>query len=245
MMSINNFSNIKIKIFATTKGIKIVDSPMKIQILNVLDEQISEAEVVKKVGKSKSTISVHLKNLIDDDIVSFKSHPIDKRSKLFYICAEYIGEIYPDKIIYKTPKIESSIANRDELYSEMFKQFKSLLLLHGLQVEPLEVTTGENLGQKIYELLEFTDFDDLLDVIKAKFEELELGHIKVSSTDPLIFKNKGCNECFKLQYNMPTCNVTKGILKGIFTKYYDKEVSVDEVECISNYDDCCTFLIEP
>ena len=61
MMPINKFNNTKIKIYATTKGIKIVDSPIKIQILNILDGQVSEIEIVKQTGKSKSTISVHLK----------------------------------------------------------------------------------------------------------------------------------------------------------------------------------------
>ncbi|MCD7781686.1 MAG: ArsR family transcriptional regulator [Methanosphaera sp.] len=217
---------------------------MKIQILNVLDGQVSEAEIVKQVGKSKSTISVHLKNLIEDGIVSYKSHPLDRRSKLFYIYADYIGEIYPDKIIYKIPEIESNIDTREELYIEIFRQYKSLLLLHGLQVEPLEVATGENIGKQFYESMVYDTFEELVALVEDKFNQLGLGNLKIASTDPLILKNTGCHECFNLQYNIPTCNVTKGILKGIFSNYYDSQISVDEVECISKYDDSCTFIIE-
>lgn len=244
MMPINNYNKTKVKIFSTTKGIKIVDSPIKIQILNILDGQVSEAEIVKQTGKSKSTISVHLKNLIDDKIISFKSHPLDRRSKLFYIYADYIGEIYPDKIIYKLPEMQSEISTQARLYMEIFRQFKSILLLHGLQIEPLEVATGQRIGEKIYESFEYKTLEELIDLIKNKFEELDLGHIKVSSMNPLILKNSGCHECFKLQYNMPTCNVTKGIIKGIFEKHFGKKVSVEEVECTSKYDDCCTFIVD-
>lgn len=244
MMPINNFNNTKIKIFSTTKGIKIVDSPIKIQILNILEGHISEAEIVKETGKSKSTISVHLKNLIDEGIISFKSHPLDRRSKLFYIIAEYIGEIYPDKIIYKSPDIESEINNQEQLYTELFRQYKSILLVHGLQLEPLEVETGKNIGKNIYQSFEYDTFRDLLDLIIGKFEELKLGKIKVSSEKPLIIKNNNCLECKDLQYNIPLCNITKGILKGIFEEYYGKAVSVEEVECTSKYDDCCTFIVE-
>ncbi len=244
MMPINNFNNTKIKIFSTTKGIKIVDSPIKIQILNILDGQISEADIVKQTGKSKSTISVHLKNLIDEGIISFKSHPLDRRSKLFYIIAEYIGEIYPDKIIYKSPDIESELNTREELYTELFRQYKSILLVYGLQLEPLEVETGKNLGKKIYQSFEYDTFSELLDLIIEKFDELEIGNIKISSEKPLIIKNNNCRECKDLQYNIPLCNITKGILKGIFEEYYEKRVSVEEVECTSKYDDCCTFIVE-
>ncbi len=244
MMPINNFNNTKIKIYSTNKGIKIVDSPIKIQILNMLEGQVSEADIVNEIGKSKSTISVHLKNLIDDGIVSFKSHPMDRRSKLFYILADYIGEIYPDKIIYKYPEVNSQLDTREQLFTEIFRQYKSTLLVHGLQLEPLEVETGKNVGKEIYASLEFETFDQLIDAIIEKFEQLGLGHVKLSSDNPLILKNYDCNECNGLQYNMTLCNLTKGVFKGIFEEFYKKEVSVEEVECTSKYDDCCTFLIE-
>lgn len=244
MMPINNFNNTKIKIFSTNKGIKIVDSPIKIQILNILEGQISEADIVNETGKSKSTISVHLKNLIEEGIISFKSHPLDRRSKLFYIIADYIGEIYPDKIIYQSPNINSELNNQEQLYTELFRQYKSILLVHGLQLEPLEVEAGRNIGKHIYQSFEYDKFEELLNLIIEKFDELEMGHIKISSEKPLIIKNNNCHECKDLQYNIPLCNVTKGILKGIFEEYYEKQVSVEEVECTSKYDDCCTFIVE-
>lgn len=244
MMPINNFNNTKIKIFSTNKGIKVVDSPIKIQILNMLEGQVSEADIVNETGKSKSTISVHLKNLIDEGIISFKSHPMDRRSKIFYILADYIGEIYPDKIIYRYPEIDSQIDTKDKFFNEVFRQFKSILLVHGLQLEPLEIETGKNMGKELYSSLEFETFDELIESITLKFEQLNLGHIKISSTNPLILKINECSECSGLQYNLPMCNIIKGVLKGIFEEYYNQQISIEEVECTSKYDDCCTFLIE-
>jgi len=243
MMPIANYNETKIKIYSTNKGIKIVDSPIKIQILNILEGEVSEAEIVRQTNKSKSTISVHLKNLIDEGIISFRSHPLDKRSKLFYIYANYIGEIYPDRIIYKLPEMLSDINTEADLYIEELRQLKSMSLIHGLQLEPLEIKTGELIGKKIFENLEFETLDELVDSLCVKFESLNIGTIKIASTNPLILKNYDCNECFNVQYNIPTCNMTKGILKGIFTKYYGEEVSVEEVECKSKMDDSCTFIV--
>jgi len=244
MMPITNYNDIKIKIYSTNKGIKIVDSPIKIQILNILDGQVSEAEIVSKTGKSKSTISVHLKNLIDEGIINYKSHPLDRRSKLFYVVSDYIGEIYPDKIINKSPEITDEINNKEKLYFEVFRQFKSTLLLHGLQLEPLEVATGQIIGKSLHEEFKYETLEELLEQIKEKFEQLGLGELKVSSVEPLIFKNNDCKECFNIQYNLPTCNMTKGILKGILEIYYGKEIFIEEVECISKFDDSCTFIVD-
>ena len=41
-------------------------------------------EIVSNTGKSKSTVSVHLKSLREAGIVSFKTHPDDNRKKIFY-----------------------------------------------------------------------------------------------------------------------------------------------------------------
>ena len=83
----------------------------------------------------------------------------------------------------------------------MFRQYKSILLVHGLQLEPLEVETGKKIGKEIYQSFEFDTYDELLNLIVDKFEKLKLGNIKVSSDKPLILKNNNCHECKKLQYN--------------------------------------------
>ena len=57
-MPINKFNNTKIKIYATTKGIKIVDSPIKIQILNILDGQVSEIEIVKQENPNQQYLYI-------------------------------------------------------------------------------------------------------------------------------------------------------------------------------------------
>ena len=244
MMPINNFNNTRVKIYSTSKGIKIVDSPIKIQILGMLDGKSSEADIVKGTGKSKSTISVHLRSLIDEGVINYKSHPLDRRSKLFYIVADFIGEIFPDKIIFGTPEIESGLNSKGKFYTELFRQYKSLLLYNGLSLWPLEVKVGENIGESLYKEFEYESLSELIELLVKSFEELGLGNIKVSSEDPLIIKVTDCHECSGLQYNLPICNVTLGIFKGVFSQYAGAPVTVEEVECVSNYDDSCTFTID-
>ena len=242
MIPINIYENTKIKIYSTSDGIKIVTSPIKIQILNMLTDKVSEADIVKETGKS---ISVHLKNLLDERIISYKAHPLDRRSKLFYIYADYIGEIYPDNIIYALPEIEQDISKKEGLFIEIYRQFKGLLLHHGLDVSPLEIITGERIGKKTYDEFKAETLDELLDELKQRFLDLGLGDLSINITDDsLMFKLKECHECYNLEYNMATCNIVKGMLKGIFSAFYKKAVSVEEVECCSKYDDHCTFIVE-
>ncbi|MCI5867695.1 MAG: ArsR family transcriptional regulator [Methanosphaera sp.] len=244
MIPINIYDNTKIKIYSTADGIKIVNSPIKIQILNMLDEKISEAEIVKRTGKSKSTISVHLKNLVDEGILSYKSHPLDRRSKLFYIYADYVGEVYPGQIIYSLPEVQEDIIDPHGLFTEVHRQCKGLLLHHGLELSPLETKAGERIGRDLYKKLEFDGFEGFLDALRKYFAELEIGELTITHTDNTVLKLKGCHTKFDIEYNISTCCITTGMIKGVFSEYYQCDVSVEEVECVSKYDDCCTFIVE-
>lgn len=65
-------------------GIDVVKSPVKLTILEMLRSNDMEFdEIVRNTGKSKSTISVHLKSLREDGIISYRLGESDSRRKIF------------------------------------------------------------------------------------------------------------------------------------------------------------------
>ena len=67
-------------------GVNVVKSPVKLTILEMLrDGDMEFDEIVSNTGKSKSTISVHLKSLREDGIISYRMDPKDNRKKIFYL----------------------------------------------------------------------------------------------------------------------------------------------------------------
>ena len=82
-----------IQIFSNSEnniGVNVVKSPVKLTILEMLrDSEMEFDEIVSNTGKSKSTVSVHLKSLRELGIVSYKIHPEDNRKKIFYINSKY------------------------------------------------------------------------------------------------------------------------------------------------------------
>ena len=67
-------------------GVNVVKSPVKLTILEMLrDSEMEFDEIVSNTGKSKSTVSVHLKSLRESGIISFRIYPEDNRKKIFYI----------------------------------------------------------------------------------------------------------------------------------------------------------------
>jgi len=102
-----------IKIFSTPNGLNVVKSPVKSIILSALREkELSFDEIVKVTGKSKSTVSVHLKALTQDGILGSKAHPADQRKKIFFINSRYIGELNQQEIQEREEeKVEFLIKN--------------------------------------------------------------------------------------------------------------------------------------
>ena len=75
-------------------SVKVVKSPVKLTILEMLrDRDMEFDEIVSNTGKSKSTVSVHLKNLRETGIISYKLHPADNRKKIFYLNSKYLGSV--------------------------------------------------------------------------------------------------------------------------------------------------------
>lgn len=74
-----------VQIFAKAPGelgVNVVKSPVKLTILSMLkDTDMEFDEIVKNTGKSKSTISVHLKSLREDGIVNYRFDANDHRKK--------------------------------------------------------------------------------------------------------------------------------------------------------------------
>ena len=63
-------------------GVNVVKSPVKLTILEMLrDRDMEFEEIVTNTGKSKSTVSVHLKGLRENGIISYRVHPVDNRKR--------------------------------------------------------------------------------------------------------------------------------------------------------------------
>ena len=85
-----------IQIFSdlTDLRVNVVKSPVKLTILEMLrDRDMEFDEIVTNTGKSKSTVSVHLKNLRENGIISYRMHPVDNRKKIFYLNSKFLGSV--------------------------------------------------------------------------------------------------------------------------------------------------------
>ena len=121
-------------------GIDVVKSPVKLTILEMLRSNDMEFdEIVKNTGKSKSTISVHLKSLREDGIISYRLGESDSRRKIFYLNSKYLGSVEVSKKneIEETRAeylIENIVENDGDFTVLLFHTLRSMLIQEGILI---------------------------------------------------------------------------------------------------------------
>ena len=233
-------------------GINVVKSPVKLTILEMLRGSDMEFdEIVSNTGKSKSTVSVHLKSLRESGIVSYKIHPDDNRKKIFYINSKYLGSvnISEQKELEETQKeyLVNNIVNNDGDFTVLlFHTLKSMLIQEGINIDPVLEATGIRIGTSVFDLLYDDDLEVFLGNIAEFWQTKGLGKLSFEVGNVIKITSVDCLECQLLpKTGKPACFLDTGIFKALFTEYFNIPVSVIEVQCYTMGDGKCVFEVEP
>ncbi|GAB4308011.1 MAG: ArsR family transcriptional regulator [Methanobacteriaceae archaeon] len=245
--------NKSITLFATKKGVNVVKSPVKSTILQALKKkELKFDEIVKVAGKSRSTVSVHLKELREQGIVESRTHPHDKRKKIFFLNSRYIGEMNPNSMEeLEEGKLEFLIehlihqGNPFEFFRLMFHILRVEMIKEGINLDPLLQHTGKKIGKVFFPELQNKNTEKFLEKIVKFWEANTLGKLEIRSIKPLIVRAYDCFECeFLPNIGKSACALDSGILEALFTSHFSQQVTVDEVKCYARGDQYCCFILK-
>lgn len=244
-----------VRIYMTPEGPKIIESPIKAQILSLLEtNDLYFDELLVKTNKSKPNLSNHLKLLEDKGIIGSRVDSSDKRKKSFYIKAKQLAEFSTnvkydvDVENYFKNSINSVIAINDSVnfYRLLFRTIRIYLGKNGIDIYPLLFNMGNLMGESMYEYIKSPETEKFTDNVAKLWERYELGQFKIINVaDPIIFRIDNNFECKDMvNIDRPNCAIGAGIFETIFSKHFKSEVLVDEEKCIARGDDHCCFNIE-
>ena len=243
-----------IQIFSNPKkniGVNVVKSPVKLTILEMLRGSDMEFdEIVSNTGKSKSTVSVHLKGLRELGILSYKVHPKDNRKKIFYINSKYLGSVNvsEQKELEETQKeyLINNIINDDGDFTVLlFHTLRSMLIQEGINIDPILQGTGYKIGISLFDLLYDDDLNIFLENISQFWSDRGLGRLSFEVGDIIKITSLDCFECELLpKTGKPACFLDTGIFEALFSEYFNSSVSVIEIQCYTMGDGKCVFEVE-
>lgn len=233
-------------------GINVVKSPVKLTILEMLrTNEMEFDEIVNNTGKSKSTISVHLKSLRENGIISFRIDPTDNRKKIFFLRSRFLGavNVSETKDVEETKTeflIDNIIDNDGDFSTLLLHTLRAMLIQEGINIDPILHQTGVRIGEAIYKKIHHEDLDQFLANLIEFWDDKGLGKLTAEVGQVIKITSIGCFECgFLPKLGKPACYLDVGILEALFTKYFQLPMSVIEVQCYTMGDEKCTFEIEP
>lgn len=233
-------------------GVNVVKSPVKLTILEMLrDSEMEFDEIVNNTGKSKSTVSVHLKSLRENGIISYKVHPKDNRKKIFFINSKYLGSVNISELkeIEETQSdyiIKNIIESDEEFSTLLFHTLKSMLIQEGVNIDPIMQATGNSIGRALFRVLYDDDLDVFMENIANYWQRKGLGKLTFKVGQIIKVTTYDCFECKLLpRTGKPACFLDTGILEGLFSEFFNLPVSVIEIQCYTMGDEKCVFEIEP
>ena len=240
-----------VQLYMTPEGPKIIESSTKTRILSLLEiKDLYFDEILAKTGKSKPTLSNHLKVLEDRGIIGSKSDPYDKRKKLFYIKAKQYVELSTDIKLnidlnnyFKDSLIK--IDNPIDFYALSLRSIRFFLTDSGIDINPLLANIGNFMGEAMYEYVESPQIEKLVENIASFFHKFESGHVKLIDNDPLTIRIDDNFECKDMiNTGRPNCAIAKGSFESIFSRHFQSEVLIDEIKCCAKGDEYCSFVIK-
>lgn len=252
---------IPIKVFETKKGknrVTLIENQIKSYVLDMLSKgEMEFDDIVKNTGKSKSTISIHLKSLRKEGIVGFKLKEEDQRKKIFYIDSKQLCEVkYSNDINeFENQKLELLVSNlvgddkNAPLISLFFQAIRTFLIQNGINADYLFHEFGVKIGAAIYEKIK-SDNNEELSFNLSNFWKLKgLGCLKIdfNSNDDIIRVTvfDSLKDSILPKNDGPICFLGSGILTGVFSNYIGQKVFVKETKCYNMGDSNCLFEIEP
>jgi len=245
------FKEMYIELFSTSEGIYAINSPVRVRILSMLRKgELSFDQLVELSGKAKSTVSVHLKRMVDEGIIGSKTNPSDARKKIFFIKSEYLGKLSGKKDVkedigkYVSSYVEGE-GDPHEFFRLIFHTIRVSLIRQGIDIDPILYEAGVKVGETLYEKVKNHDINKLTENIAMFWESHNLGHVEVLKLEPLTINVTDCFECKSLPpIGRPACAFDSGILKAVFSAHFNDEQVVNETKCYALGDNKCSFTIK-
>ncbi len=238
-------------LYSTRDSVYPIESPVKQSILSMLESEgpLSFDEIVGRLGKAKSTVSVHLKGLSGDGVIDVHTDPDDARRKTFLLSGRHVGTLAAEGCAparNRLSPVAAEFYDVPSLYRFMCCQVRTAMMEAGINIEPILHSAGEMVGLSIAGMLCRGDMYAYCAALSNFWKDYGLGTISFESYDPLVIVTTDCFECADLpNVGRPVCAFGKGVLGAVFSDFYGQDVTVTETRCFAMGDEMCRFEIIP
>jgi predicted hydrocarbon binding protein len=245
-----------VRLFSTNDSVVAVDSPIKVRILEMAAAgPVPFDQIVEHTQRAKSTISIHIRDLIRSGLITSHHDPRDSRKRIIMLSSDAIGRLTNTDRDVKVHVHDHHGTGGDPPFSDddivsFFRYcvlvFRTQAMVMGINIDPVLGRTGEQVGRVLAPRVAGETVEDVVQKMDAFWQAHGLGAITLAGTGPLTLEVRGCFECEDLPVTgHGACVFDIGVLTAIFSYHLECPVTVVEERCYSSGNDRCIFVIIP
>lgn len=221
----------------------------KIEIMRLIRSGVRSFEdLVKTTGLAKSTVSTHLRRLVELGLLEERRDPRDRRKKILIPKGLFLGisfksiEAHYQRVL---DSIEEFAKNPDRFALALYRALRYGLEYYGLQVDPVIRSIGRDIGRALAKTFRSSDLEEILRELEELWREAGLGLIRIVRIEPEIeLEISDCYSCGGMpNVGKALCPLDEGIIEGILEERIGGGFRVREVECYGKGNERCLFKI--
>jgi hypothetical protein len=226
-----------------------IESPIKNKILQKLHEkELTFEGLIELCGKSKSTMSVHLNDLLGSGMIYKRVDPNDKRIKYYGLNTDLLVSskapvnAHYNKILDSIPDVAG---DKYIFLKSLFHLVRSGMESYGVDASPLMKKIGRDVGKKLASKFKSNDMSGLLAEVSKFWADQGLGKVKMVKGDIPTIVVEDCFDCSTIpNIGITQCSMDEGILEAIIEEKLKIKCSIEEIECYATGHKHCKFIIK-
>ena len=229
-------------------GFVRVSSGIQRRILKALQEKdLTATEIAQTVGRSRSTVSVHLENLEANGLIEYRWSDTDARSKVFTLISDpLIKAKRPDRSALTLSKdIVAQSLDYPESTSNII--LRAMILIGdgaGLDLAPILFTIGCDFAENHFSRITTRSLSKLLDAVKMTFDRFGLGELSVYSKDPITILFRDTIDLTQTSAEVMASFVS-GFLVTIFRHNLGEDYRITDQEVFGDHNNYIRMRFEP
>ena len=244
-------NNDRFEIYSTVdaegnRGLVQVSDPLHQMILERLCKgPMSTTEISDLTGKAQSTLSVHLDQMVSQNLIRSEYDKNDSRRKIFTISSIKVASskpTSPEGVEEAKQSLASAIKDSKTFYKVLFRSILMSAEANGMDVGPMMKIIGSQIAEKMVQKLQSTKMEDVIKELQEFYERNDLGEVCIYTFLPLTIIIRETDE-FEYKYEA-MASFAHGLFKTAISRAIGKNYEITMSEIFGTGNNYYKFIIE-
>ena len=249
-MSKTKQTNTGFEIYSTIdgggNGLVQVSDPLHQMILsNLANGSMSTTDISDVTGKAQSTLSVHLDQMVLQNLIRSEYDPNDSRRKIFFISSvkvAYSKDASREGIKESEDLVATAVKDSKNFYRCMFKSIILSAEANGLNVGPMMEAVGSMMAEKMAPKMTSNKVEDVIRQLQEFYERNDLGEVCIYTFLPLTIIIRDNEES---SYRFESlAMMSHGLFKTLLSKVIGRKYEITRSEIFGTGNNYYKFVIE-